>query len=91
MEEASYSLHMAAPGGSGLRDVTQLVQSITWSGSLRQTARQLSVRLAIPRDGSVEPPELEEGAALSQEFEHIIGQALKAARVIDQIECCEQP
>ncbi len=34
---------------------------------------------------------LEEGAALSQEFEHIIGQALKAARVIDQIECCEQP
>ena len=64
MDDTSYQLHLAAPGGNSLRDVTQLVQSITWSGSLRQTARQLSVRLAVPRDGSVEPPALAEGAAL---------------------------
>lgn len=64
MDDISYQLHLAAPGGGSLRDVTQLVQSITWGGSLRQTARQLSVRLAVPRDGSVEPPALAEGAAL---------------------------
>lgn len=64
MDDTSYQLHLVAPGGGSLRDVTQLVQSITWSGSLRQTARQLSVRLAVPRDGSVEPPTLAEGAAL---------------------------
>ena len=64
MEEYSYQLYLAAPGGDSVRDVTQLVQSIIWSGSLRQTARQLSVRLAVPRDGSVEPPTLAEGAAL---------------------------
>lgn len=64
MDGNPYQLHLAAPGGGSLRDVTQLVQSIAWSGSLRQTARQLSVRLAVPRDGSVEPPALEEGAAL---------------------------
>lgn len=64
MTEYPYQLHLAAPGGGSGRDVTQLVQSITWSGSLRQTARQLSVRLAVPRDGSVDPPPLAEGAAL---------------------------
>lgn len=62
--EYPYQLLLAAPGGKTVRDVTQLAQSVTWSGSLRQTARQLSVRLAVPRDGSVEPPALEEGAAL---------------------------
>ena len=64
MGEYAYQLQLAAPSGGSVRDVTQLVQSITWSGSLRQTARQLSVRLVIPRDGSVEPPALAEGAAL---------------------------
>lgn len=64
METFDYQLLLSAPGGGSMRDVTQLVQSITWSGSIRQTARQLSVRLAVPRDGSVEPPELAEGAAL---------------------------
>lgn len=64
MEEYPYQLLLAPPGGSPPRDVTQLVQSVTWSGSLRQTARQLSVRLVVPRDGSVDPPALEEGAAL---------------------------
>lgn len=64
MEELAYRLYLAAPGGGSLRDVTQLVQSLTWSGSLRQTARQLTVRLVVPMDGSVEPPALEEGAAL---------------------------
>lgn len=64
MEELAYRLYLAAPGGASTRDVTQLVQSLTWSGSLRQTARQLSVRLVVPRDGSVDPPALAEGAAL---------------------------
>lgn len=64
MDGTSYQLHLAAPGGETLRDVTRLAQSVTWSGSLRQTARQLAVRLAVPRDGSVEPPALAEGAAL---------------------------
>lgn len=64
MEKYAYQLLLAAPGGASLRDVTQLTQSITWSGSLRQTARQLSARLVVPKDGSVEPPALEEGAAL---------------------------
>lgn len=62
--ENSYQLLLGAPGGGSVRDVTQLAQSVSWSGSIRQTARQLSVRLAIPRDGSAEPPALEEGAAL---------------------------
>lgn len=62
--EYPYQLLLAAPGGKTVRDVTQLVQSMAWSGSLRQTARQLTVRLAVPGDGSVEPPDLAEGAAL---------------------------
>lgn len=63
MAEYSYQMLLAAPSG-GAQDVTQLVQSINWSGGLRQTARQLSVRLAVPRDGSLDPPALTEGAAL---------------------------
>ncbi len=43
--------------GSGYRDVTELVQSISWTGSKNQVARELSAALAVPRDGSVEPPE----------------------------------
>lgn len=62
--EYPYQLRLAAPGGGAVRDVTQLAQSVAWSGSLRQTARQLTARLAVPRDGSVEPPDLAEGAAL---------------------------
>lgn len=64
MPDSAYRLLLAAPGGGAVRDVTQLAQSVSWSGTLRQTARQLAVRLAVPRDGSVEPPELEEGSAL---------------------------
>ena len=44
MAEYPYRLHLASPGGGELRDVTQLVQSITWSGSLRQTARRTGGR-----------------------------------------------
>lgn len=69
MEELAYRLCLAAPGGTYLRDVTRLVQSLTWSGSLRQTARQLSARLVVPRDGGVEPPALVEGAALTLQAE----------------------
>lgn len=60
----AYRLYLAAPGGAAARDVTRLVKSLTWSGSLRQTARQVSVRLAVPAGSGVEPPALEEGAAL---------------------------
>lgn len=64
MGETSYQLQLGSPGGGSVRDVTQLVQAITWSGSLRQTARQLSAHLVVPKDGSMEPPALAEGAAL---------------------------
>ena len=62
--EFDYSLLLVEPGGSGFRDVTQLAASITWTGAQGQTARELAVQLAVPRDGSVEPPSLEEGCAL---------------------------
>lgn len=64
MADYAYQLLLVEPGGSGYRDVTELVQSISWTGSKNQVARELSAALAVPRDGSVEPPELEEGAAL---------------------------
>lgn len=58
-----YELILSAPDGTA-RDVAQLVQTVTWSGSDSQTARELTVSLAVPRDGSVDPPELAEGAQL---------------------------
>ena len=58
-----YELILTAPSGTS-RDVTQLVQTVTWSGSDSQTARELSASLAVPRDGSVAPLELVEGAQL---------------------------
>lgn len=64
MGNYAYQLLLVEPGGSGYRDVTELVQSISWTGSKNQVARELSAALAVPRDGSVEPPELDEGAAL---------------------------
>lgn len=60
----AYQFILTSPSGKG-RDLTQLVQGVTWSGSAQQTARQLSVSLAVPRDGSVEPPALEEGAQVT--------------------------
>ena len=45
--------------------MTELVQTVSWSGSDKQTARELSASLAVPRDGSVEPPALVEGASLT--------------------------
>lgn len=65
MDQTTYDLLLTAPGGGSVRDLTGLVQSVTWSGSVRQISRQLAVNLAVPRDGSVEPPALEEGAALT--------------------------
>ena len=62
--EYTYHLKLVEPGGSGFRDVTGLVQTMSWSGDVRQIARALSVGLAVPRDGSVETPNLAEGAAL---------------------------
>lgn len=47
--------------------MTALVQSVTWQGDIRQTARELSASLAVPRDGSVEIPTLEEGAWLTMQ------------------------
>lgn len=61
----AYELLLTAPGGGSTRDLSQLVQSITWSGSDQETARALSCSVAVPRDGSVEPPQLEEGAGLT--------------------------
>ena len=62
--EYTYHLKLVEPGGSGFRDVTGLVQTMSWSGDVRQIARALSVGLAVPRDSSVETPNLAEGAAL---------------------------
>ena len=36
-----YELLLTAPG-AGTRDVTELVQTVSWSGSDKQTARELS-------------------------------------------------
>ena len=60
-----YDLILTAPGGGSNRDMTQLIKELSWSGSVDQTARELSASMAVPRDGSVEPPALEEGAALT--------------------------
>ena len=60
-----YELLLTAPGGGSVRDVTELVQTATWSGDVGQTCRELSASLAVPRDGSVEPPALEEGSVLT--------------------------
>jgi len=60
-----YELLLTAPSGGETRDLAQLVQTMSWSGSVRQTARELSATLAVPRDGSVTPPALREGASLT--------------------------
>lgn len=60
-----YELLLTAPSGGETRDFAQLVQTMSWSGSVRQTARELSATLAVPRDGSVTPPALREGAYLT--------------------------
>lgn len=77
-----YTLILTGPGGSGSRDVAQLAQSVGWSGNIRQIARELRVSLAVPRDGSVELPALEEGAALAFQAEgkaRFTGQVLQCA------------
>lgn len=63
--ELAYELLLTPPGGGASRDLAQLVQSITWSGSERETARAMSVSIAVPKDGSVEPPQLVEGSGLT--------------------------
>ena len=60
-----YELLLTAPSGGETRDFAQLVQTMSWSDSVRQTARELSATLAVPRDGSVTPPALREGAYLT--------------------------
>lgn len=64
-QKTAYRLVLTAPGDGESRDLTALVQSVTWQGDIRQTARELSAALAVPRDGSVEVPALEEGAWLT--------------------------
>lgn len=60
-----YELLLTAPSGGETRDLSQLVQTMSWSGSVRQTARELSATLAVPRAGSVTPPALREGAYIT--------------------------
>ena len=31
----TYTLHLTAPGGGSTRDMTQLVQTVTWQGDVR--------------------------------------------------------
>ena len=61
----SYEMLLTSPGGETVRDLAQLMQSVTLSGSDAETARTLSCSIAVPRDGSVEPPSLVEGASLT--------------------------
>lgn len=68
-QEFAYHLLITAPGSGESRDITQLVQSVTWTGNIRQTARELTAALVFPMDGSVEPPPLEEGAWLTYQAE----------------------
>lgn len=72
LRELAYHFFVTAPNGGESRDTTQLVQSITWTGDIRQTARELRAALVVPRDGSVETPPLEEGAWLTLEAEEQI-------------------
>ena len=48
MREFAYHFFVTAPNGGESRDTTELVQSITWTGDIRQTARELSAALVIP-------------------------------------------
>ena len=66
-QEYTHHLLVTAPGGGEFRELTALDQSVTWSGDIRQTARELAAALAVPRDGSVEAPPLEEGAWLTHQ------------------------
>ena len=65
MSDRPYELLLTAPGGGSVQDLTQLVQDLTWSGDVRQVCRELSASIAVPRDGSVELPALEEGTVLT--------------------------
>lgn len=47
---ADYRLTLRSPGGEE-RDVTGLVSTLTWSGSVRQVSRQLEAVLVAARDG----------------------------------------
>ena len=71
----TYRFLVTAPGGGESRDTTQLVQSISWTGDVRQTARELTAALIVPRDGSVETPPLEEGAWLTMQPEPVLRSA----------------
>ncbi len=64
MQNTAYTLRLIEPGGTACKDITQLVQSIAWCGDVGQAARSLDVALAVPRDGSIERPNLDEGCAL---------------------------
>lgn len=59
----SYQLVLVAPNNSAARDITQLVQTLTWSGSAQQIARELSGSVVIRRDS--EPIDLAEGSILA--------------------------
>lgn len=67
MAKELYRFHITGPGGGESQDATELVQSLSWTGDIRQTARELTAALVIPRDGSIEIPPLEEGAWLTLE------------------------
>lgn len=60
----SITLKLIQPGGTKAVDITNLYQVVTWAGNIQQTCRELTVALAVPKDGSVTPPPLEEGSVL---------------------------
>lgn len=56
-----YALYIGDASGVSM-DITELVVSLDWRGSIRQLARELSGTLAVPRDKT--PPPLYEGTHL---------------------------
>lgn len=60
-----YELLLTPPGGGAVRNLAQLAVSLSWSGSVRRVSRELRGTLAVPRDGSLALPPLEEGAVLT--------------------------
>ena len=58
-----YQLILTARDGTAY-DATQRVGSLSWSGSIRQTARQVETVLATPTDGSLRQLPTENGTGV---------------------------
>lgn len=60
---ADYQLVVVSPSGE-MRDVTQRVASLNWSGSVKKVSRQLEATMVTPNDGSLSQLPCELGSEL---------------------------